>query len=178
MFFVFHHFNIVLSMFEWYNDSRPWQCNSCGYGNGSSKAELCLYLSLTVVGSFGSHASEPMESWIVRHVSWLLSSSIVCHHCPSSSVIICGQSSCPQVWSHKHHILYAHTHMLLVYAHELLSQYNLYFSNVSHFRSFLYLGLLTKWLHIEPSYLVQVCICSGATHAEGIMQLWTIFLKL
>ena len=47
--------------------------------------------------------------------------------------VICGQSSCPQVWSQKLHILHIYAHMPLVYAHELVSEYKLYFLNGSHF---------------------------------------------
>ena len=43
-------------------------------------------------GSFGSHAKEPMQSWIVHHRSALLS-SIACLHYPVS--ISCRQSSLP-----------------------------------------------------------------------------------
>ena len=48
-------------------------------------------------------------------------------------IIICGQSSCSQVWSQKLYILHIYAHMPLVYAHELVSEYNLYFLNSSHF---------------------------------------------
>ena len=43
---------------------------------------------------------------------------------------------------------------------------------------FLFVALLTTWLSLEPSYLAQLCTCTGATDTEEIMQLWTIFLKL
>ena len=36
-------------------------------------------------------------------------------------VVVCGQSSCPQVWSQKLHILHIYAHMPLVYAHELVN---------------------------------------------------------
>ena len=68
------------------------------------------------IGSFGIYADEPMQSWIVCCVA----SCIVV-----IGIIICGQSSQLQVWSQKLHIL--HVHMSLVYAHALVSKYNLYF---------------------------------------------------
>ena len=92
-------------------------------------------------------------------------------------VVICGQSSCPQVWSQKLHILHIYAHMPLVYAHELVSEYNMYFLNGSHFSSILHVDLLTTWFNLEPSYLAQLCTCTGAIHTQKIMQLWTIFLK-
>ena len=60
----------------------------------------------------------------------------------------------------------AHAHMPLVYAHELVSKYNMYFLNDSHFSLFLYVALLTTWLNLEPSYLVQSCTYTGATHTH------------
>ena len=65
-----------------------------------------------------------------------------------------------------------------VYAHELVREYRLYFLNGSHFSQFLFVALLTTWLKLESSYLAQLCIYTGATHTQEIMQLWTIFLKL
>ena len=53
-----------------------------------------------------------------------------------------------------------------------------YFLNGSHFSKFLYVALLSTWLNLEPSYLAQLCIYTGATHREKIMHLSTIFLKL
>ena len=41
-----------------------------------------------------------------------------------------------------------------------------------------FVALLTTWLSLELSYLAQLCIYTGATHTQVIMQLWTIFLKL
>ena len=47
----------------------------------------------------------------------------------------------------------------------------------SYFIYFIYLALLTTWLNLKPSYLAQLCSCTGATHREEITKLWTI-LKL
>ena len=68
--------------------------------------------------------------------------------------------------------------MPLVYAHEILSQCDAYFLNGGHFSKFLYLGLLSTWLNLEPSYLAQLCTYTGATHREEIIHLSIIFLKL
>ena len=89
-------------------------------------------------------------------------SVVWCHHHPCIVVIItvCGQSSQPQVWSQKLYILCIYAHMPLVYAHELISEYNLCFLNDIHFSSFLFVDLLTIWLSLELSYLAQLCICT------------------
>ena len=42
--------------------------------------------------------------------------------------------------------------MPLVYAHEILSQCDVYFLNGSHFSKFLYLALLSTCLNLEPLY--------------------------
>ena len=68
--------------------------------------------------------------------------------------------------------------MPLVYAHEILSQCDIYFLNGGHFSKFLYLALLSTWLNLEPSYLAQLCTYTGATHREEIIHLSIIFLKL
>ena len=52
------------------------------------------------------------------------------------------------------------------------------FLNGGHFSKFLYLALLSTWLNLEPSYLAQLCTCTGATHREEITHLSVIFLKL
>ena len=69
-------------------------------------------------GSFGIYADEPMQSWIACCVA----SCIII-----IGSIICGQSLQPQVCLQKHHILHIYVHMFLVYAHALVSKYNLYF---------------------------------------------------
>ena len=60
-----------------------------------------------------------------------------------------------------------------------ISQCDVYFLNDSHFIKFHYVALLSTWLNLEPSYLAQLCINTGATHREEIiMHLSIIFLKL
>ena len=56
--------------------------------------------------------------------------------------------------------------MFLIYAHEILSQYNIYFLNGGHFSKFLYLALLSIWLNLEPSFSEKLCTYTGATHRE------------
>ena len=56
-----------------------------------------------------------------------------------------------------------------VYAHELLSQCNLYFLNGNHFNLFLYVAVLTTWLNLDPSYLAQLCTYTEATYIEEII---------
>ena len=68
--------------------------------------------------------------------------------------------------------------MALVYAHGLVTEYNLYFLNGSHFSKFLYVALLTTWLNLEPLYLAELCTYTGATYSEEIRHLSIIFLKL
>ena len=84
--------------------------------------------------------------------------SIVCHHC---SVVL--SSLLLSVDNPPSHI---YAHMPLVYAHELVSEYNLYIWNGSNFSSFLFVALLTTWLSLEPSYFAQLYICAGVTDTE------------
>ena len=74
------------------------------------------------------------------------------------------------------HILQIYAHMPLVYAHEILSQCDMYFLNASRFSKFFYVALMSTWLNLEPSYLAQLCINAGATHREGIIHLSIIYL--
>ena len=60
----------------------------------------------------------------------------------------------------------------------MLSQYDMYFLNGSHFSKFFYVVLQSMWLNLEPSYLAQLCTYTGATYREEIMNLSIIFLKL
>ena len=57
----------------------------------------------------------------------------------------------------------------------------LHFYNYIHdyWKSFylIYLALLPTWLNLKYSNLTQLCIYIGAKYTQGIMQLWTIFLK-
>ena len=57
--------------------------------------------------------------------------------------------------------------MTLVHTYELVSEYNMYFLNGSHFSSFLYVAFLTTWFSLEPSYLAQLCTCTGAIHTRN-----------
>ena len=133
-------------------------------------SKCCLHTAVIIFGSFAD------SIWVYAIMN--------CPLCVVIGVIIgviiiviCGRSSCPQVWSQKLYILHTYAHMPLVYAHEFVSEYKLYFLNGSHFSSFLYVVLLTTWLSLEPSYLAQLWTCTGALHSQRIMQLWTIFLK-
>ena len=40
------------------------------------------------------------------------------------------------------------------------------------------MALLSTWAQLEPSYLAQLCIYTGAIHREEIMHLSILFLKL
>ena len=53
-------------------------------------------------------------------------------------------------------------------------KYDIY---IFKWQQFLYLALLSTWLSLEPSYLVQLYIYTGATHREKNMHLSIIFLK-
>ena len=68
--------------------------------------------------------------------------------------------------------------MLLVYAHKILNQSDVYFFNGSHFIKFIYMALLSRKLYLEILYLVHLCIDTGAIHRQEIMHLSIIFLKL
>ena len=61
--------------------------------------------------------------------------------------------------------------MPLVYAHEILSQCDMYFLSGSHFSKFIYVAFLSTWLNLEPSYLAWLCINTVATHREEVMHL-------
>ena len=62
--------------------------------------------------------------------------------------------------------------------HEILSQYDIYFWNGSHFTKILNVALLSVRLNLEALYLAQLCIHTGATYRTNIMHLQIIFLKL
>ena len=102
--------NLILNCLIWIFLSRAaflsrwfhFQMNSINRGGFS--------VELYIVGSF---ADEPMQSWIVRRVA---SCGIIV-----VGIVVCGQSSQPQVWSQKLHILHIHAHIPLVYAHELVN---------------------------------------------------------
>ena len=80
---------------------------------------------------FGSFGNEPMQSCSVRRVS--LSSSASVYSPPSDR------------FDHRSfiYILQIYAAMPLVYAHEILSQCDIYFLNGGHFSKFLYLALLS-----------------------------------
>ena len=59
-----------------------------------------------------------------------------------------------------------------------MGQCDTYFWNGSHFNKILNVALLSTWLSLEPLYLAQLCIYTGAIHREKIMYLQIIFLKL
>ena len=52
-----------------------------------------------------------------------------------------------------------------------------YLAHTCYFSHFIYLALLTTYISLEPSYMVQLCTCTGATHREEIIELCTIFVK-
>ena len=110
-----------------------------------------------------------MQSCSVRRVSLssASSSSASVYRCPSDS------------FDYRNFISCRYMHIFpLIYAHEILSQCDMYFLNGSHFSKFLYVALLSTWLNLEPTYLAQLSIDTGATHREEIIHLPIIFLKL
>ena len=122
------------------------------------------------------------HSWLIWHLSRWAYVIMNCQLCGVIGVIVIGviyEQSCQlQVWSQKLHILHIHAPMAIVYAHGLVSEYNMYFLNDSHFSEFLYVALLTTWLNLEPLYLAELCTYTGATHRKEIIHLSIIFLKL
>ena len=89
-----------------------------------------------VIGSFGSHAKKPMQSWIV--------------HCVSSLMLSSSSVDSPPVhrFDHRNFIFCTYAPSICTW----ISEYNLYFLNGSHFSSFLHVVLLTTWFSWEPSY--------------------------
>ena len=67
--------------------------------------------------------------------------------------------------------------MPLAYVHKLLSQYNVYFLNGSHFTKFPYVVLLTTWLSLEPSYLLhtqkKLCSCGQYSESYKFLEIFT-----
>ena len=86
-----------------------------------------------MVPAFGSFGNEPMQSCSVHRVSLLLLASASVYSPPSGR------------FDHRSFISYTYMHaaMPLVYAHEILSQCDIYFLNGGHFSKFLYLALLS-----------------------------------
>ena len=75
-------------------------------------------------------------------------------------------------------VLQIYVSIPLVYAHEIVGQCDVYFLNGSHFSKILYMALLSTWLNLEPLYLAQICIYTGAIYRGEIMHLSVIFVKL
>ena len=107
------------------------------------------------------------------------------HHVVLSSMSLASASSASSVYSppsnnfdHRNFVLHIYVSIPLVYAHEILGQCDMYFLNGSHLSKFHYVGLLSTWLNLEPSYLAQSCIYTGATYRGEIMHLSIIFVKL
>ena len=63
-------------------------------------------------------------------------------------------------------------------AHEIFSQYHMYFSNGSHFAQNLKMALLLLLLNLEAQYCIQLWTQSGATYSQGIVDLVYVSLKL
>ena len=61
--------------------------------------------------------------------------------------------------------------MPLVNAHEIFSQYNLYFSTGSHFAQNLKMALLSLSLNLEAQYHTQSCTQSGAIYSQEIIEM-------
>ena len=68
--------------------------------------------------------------------------------------------------------------MPLVYAHEILSQCDVYFLNGGHFSKFLYLALLFNMIKLRAFIFGTVMHLYWATHRVEIIHLSVIFLKL
>ena len=63
-------------------------------------------------------------------------------------------------------------------AHEIFSQYHIYFSTGSHFAQILKMALLSLLLSLEAQYCTQSWTQSGATYSQIIIDLVYIGLKL
>ena len=92
--------------------------------------------------------------------------------------VVCVQLSHKQFWSQKLYILQIYSSISLIYAHKILSQCDAYFLSGGHFSKYIYLALLSTWLNLEPLYLAQLCIYTGATYGKEIIYLSIIFLEL
>ena len=68
--------------------------------------------------------------------------------------------------------------MLPVNAHEIFSQYDLYFSAGSHFAQNLKMALLSLSLNVEAQYHTQSWTQSGATYSQGIIHMVYVEKKL
>ena len=102
-----------------------------------------------VFGSFGTHANEPIESWIVRRPS-SLSLSLSC-------VVICGQLLWAHYSSQRLHILHTHAPMSHLKAYQVSCCCHHYSEIGSHIYVFLRTFLLDTQLMIQISYLAGLC---------------------
>ena len=111
----------------------------------------------------------PLDNWghltldalgFLAHLVMSLCNHASVHHVVLSLVL--SSSSASFVYSppsdsfdHRNfYILQMYVSIPLVYAHEILSQCDVYFSNGSHFSKFHYMAILSTWLKLEPSYMV------------------------
>ena len=95
-----------------------------------------------------------------------------------SGVVICVQLFQWQHYLQKLYILKIHVYISLIYAHEILGRYDIYFWNGSHLNKIINVALLSIWLSLEPLYLAQLCIYTGATYKEKNYASAIKFLKL
>ena len=127
----------------------------------------------------------------VRFLAHLVMS--LCNHALSIMCHCCCHHQCH--WQHQHHwhlctaipvtaliIETSYLTDIFIYAPSLYT-WNFksmwcVFLNGSHFTNFFYVALLSTWLNLEPSILVQLCINTRAIYREEIMHLSIIFLKL
>ena len=65
-----------------------------------------------------------------------------------------------------------------VNAHEIFSQYDLYFSDGSHFAQNLKMALLSLSLNLEAQYHTQLWTQSGATYSQEIIEMVYVEKKL
>ena len=75
-------------------------------------------------------------------------------------------------------LLQVHHIMPPIDAHEIFSQYIVYFSTSSHFAQILKMALLSISLNLKAQYLSQLWTQSGATYSQEIIYLVYIVLKL
>ena len=63
-------------------------------------------------------------------------------------------------------------------AHEIFSQYHMYFSTGSHFAQNLKIALLSLSLNLEAQYHTQSWTPSGATYSQGIIDMVCVEKKI
>ena len=81
-------------------------------------------------------------------------------------------------WLHELHILQVYHIMPPIDAHEIFSQYHVYFSTRSHFAKIIKITLLSISLNLEAQYCTRSWIQSGAIYSQEIVDLVYIGLKL